>query len=140
MKYRDIIGYTKKNKKVITEQKKPKTNKVIDGIKRELNEWSDTTFRNNPKRWSNSKGLTEFEKQRMVIREVGSAPQHKKFLKNIEKAEENLHKHVLKYKYFLQDQDLKDEANEFSSKYTTFVGKFTHFTKTTWVKMLRKMI
>ena len=34
----------------------------------------------------------------------------------------------------------KDEGNEFSSKYVGFVGKFTHYTKTTWTKMLRKMI
>jgi hypothetical protein len=74
------------------------------------------------------------------INEVGSAPQHKKFLKNIEKAEENLHKNVLKYKNFLQSQGLRDEGNEFSSKYVGFVGKFTHYTKTTWTKMLRKMI
>ena len=63
MKYRDIIGYSKKTKKIIKEQSKPKPKKntIIEGIKKELNEWNDTTFRNKPKRWSNSKGLTEFE-------------------------------------------------------------------------------
>ena len=74
------------------------------------------------------------------LNEVGAAPQHKRFLKNIDKAEQNLHKHIMMYKNFLVSQDLKDAANEFGSKYITIVGKFTHWMKTKWVKMLRKMI
>ncbi len=131
MKYKDILGFSKPKKKIIKEQSKPKLNKIVESIKKELNESSVAvgiqTLRDNP----------PFKNK---LQEVGSAPQHKKFLKNIEKAEENLHKHVLKYKNFLQSQNLNDEANEFSSKYVGFVGKFTHYTKTTWVKMLRKMI
>jgi|TARA_Y100000004_G_scaffold180711_1_gene225617 ribosome-associated translation inhibitor RaiA len=131
MKYKDILGFSKPKKKIIKEQSKPKLNKIVESIKKELNESSVAvgiqTLRDNP----------PFKNK---LQEVGSAPQHKKMLKNIEKAEENLHKHVLKYKNFLQSQNLNDEANEFSSKYVGFVGKFTHYTKTTWVKMLRKMI
>ena len=74
------------------------------------------------------------------INEVGAAPQHKKYINNIWKAEENMHKHIQEYKYFLEDQDLAKEAQEFGSKYITMIGKFTHYLKTKWVKMVRKMI
>ena len=74
------------------------------------------------------------------ITEVGSAPEHYKYIKNITKAEENMHKHIQEYKYFLQDQDLDREAKEIGSKYITMIGKFTHYLKTKWVKMIRKMI
>ena len=135
MDYKSLMGYCKIKKSI---NKKQKKHSIVENIKLELNEWYDDTFKTLPKRWSTKSfnGLTEHEK----LNEVGSAPQHKKMLKNIEKAEENLHKHVLKYKNFLQSQGLNDEANEFSSKYVGFVGKFTHYTKTKWVKMLRKMI
>jgi predicted translin family RNA/ssDNA-binding protein len=118
MDYKSLMGYGKIKKSI---NKKQKKHSIVENIKLELNEWNDDTFKGK-------------------LNEVGSAPQHKKMLKNIEKAEENLHKHVLKYKNFLQSQGLNDEANEFSSKYVGFVGKFTHYTKTKWVKMLRKMI
>ena len=39
MKYRDILGFSKKRKKIVKEQLKPKKNSVLDGIKQELNEW-----------------------------------------------------------------------------------------------------
>ena len=140
MDYKTLMGYPKK-RKLIKEKIEPKKESIIDGIKEELNEWNDRTFKSLPRRWSkkafSDEGLTDFEKQ---INEVGAAPQHKKFIKNIHKAEENLHKHILQYKNFLISQGLKNEANEFSSKYVGFVGKFTHYMKTTWVKVLRKMI
>ncbi len=75
-----------------------------------------------------------------VLNEVGASPQHKKFIKNIYKAEENMHKHIHLYKNFLNSQGLKKEANEIGSKYVGIVGKFTHWMKITWTKMVRKMI
>ena len=64
MKYRDIIGYSKKQpkKRVVKEQKKPS---VVDNIKQELNEWNDETFKSMPKRWGKPYGetMTEFENQ-----------------------------------------------------------------------------
>ena len=75
-----------------------------------------------------------------ILNEVGAAQYHKKFLKNIDKAEQNLHKHIHLYKNFLNSQGLKDAANEFGSKYVTIVGKFTHWVKTSWTRALRKMI
>ena len=42
MKYRDILGFSKKKKKIVKEQLEHKKNSVLDGIKRELNEWDGT--------------------------------------------------------------------------------------------------
>ena len=109
-----------------------------------LNEWTKKPPKE--KRWSGAfgarDGLTEFERRggKDTINEVGAAPQHKKFIKNIYKAEENMHKHIMLYKNFLNSQGLKKEANEIGSKYVGIVGKFTHWMKITWNKMVRKMI
>ena len=51
-----------------------------------------------------------------------------------------MHKHIMLYKNFLNSQGLKKEANEIGSKYVGIVGKFTHWMKITWTKMVRKMI
>ena len=94
------------------EKPKPKVNEVLESVKEEFG----------------------------YVNEAGVAQQHYKYIKLITKAEENMHKHIQEYKYFLQDQDLDREANEIGSKYVTIVGKFTHYLKTKWVKMVRKMI
>ena len=60
-------------------------------------------------------------------------------MKKISKAEENLHKFVQEYKNFLMSQGHKKEAQELRGKFS-IVGKFTHWMKTKWVRMLRKMI
>ena len=137
MDYKTMMGYPKK-KKTIKEKTQPKKNSVLDNLKQELNEWNDTTFKNLPKRWSKKPFDGKSEKQQ--VNEVGVAPQHKKFITKINKAEENLHKHIQLYKNFLISQGQKDAGMELSSKYVTNTGKFTHYLKTTWVKMLRKMI
>ena len=132
MKYRDILGYSKSKKKVIKEQPKSKKT-ILDGIKRELNESSVAigfqTSKDNPPL-----------KTKKRITEMTAAQEHYKYIKLITKAEENMHKHIQEYKYFLQDQDLDREAKEIGSKYITMIGKFTHYLKTKWVRMVRKMI
>ena len=66
MKYRDMLGFSKKKakKKVIPQTSKPS---VTEKLKGELNEWNDTTFKSLPKRWSSAfttkDGLTEFERK-----------------------------------------------------------------------------
>ena len=120
--------------KVIKESKviKPKStkNRIIEGIKKDLHEFGIKTFKTNP----------PFKTEKQRLKEVGASVQHQDFLKKISKAEEEMHKYVQQYKNFLIDQDQKKLANEFSSKYVGFIGKFTHFMKTKWVKVLRKLI
>ena len=55
---------------------------VISTFKKDLNEWNDTTFRNMPKRGSNSNGLTEHEQE---LKEVGSAAEYRPHIKKINK-------------------------------------------------------
>ena len=82
MDYKTLMGYQKK-KNPTKKQSKPKVNKVLEGIKEDLNEWIDKTFRNAPKRWSGS-GLTEFEQQggKDFIKE-GPAYEYRKPLKRL---------------------------------------------------------
>ena len=146
MKYKDIIGYSKPKKKLIKEQIKsqPKKNKILENIKKDLNEWNDTTFRNAPKRWSGASdnGLTEFEKQggKDIIKEVGSASLHKKMMQNIANGEGYYRGIVENYAAFLKQEGHTKEAKELMSKYVTLTSKFSHWMKTKWVKVIRKMI
>ena len=86
MKYRDILGFTKKpKKKVIKEQSKPKKKTVLESVKQELNEWNQQPPKE--KRWSgafsdNKSGLTEFEQNggKDTLKEVGAAPLYKKHI------------------------------------------------------------
>ena len=67
MKYKDIMGYTKKQpkKKVVKEKLSPKQNKILESVKKELNEWSHQppTEKRWSKKFNGSQGLTEFEKK-----------------------------------------------------------------------------
>ena len=47
--------------------------------------------------------LTSIQKKK--LNEVGVAQEHKKFIKNIQKAEENMHKHIALYKGYLDNGD-----------------------------------
>ena len=136
MDYKSMMGYGKKKKKSVKkEQPKPKKNMIIEGIKKDLLKESYA--------WERKFGeklptLEDVKKKK--LKEVGASVQHQDFLKKISNAEEEMHKYVQQYKNFLIDQDQKKLANEFSSKYVGFIGKFTHFMKTKWVKILRKLI
>ena len=68
------------------------------------------------------------------------ASEQLEYIKNIEKAEENMHKHVAKYKNFLMDQGHKEEASKFSHHYIMMICKFTHWMKTIWVRIVRNLI
>ena len=112
MKYRDIVGFSKKKQQPKKSVQKPKSNPILEDVQKEFG----------------------------YINEVGAAPQHKKFITKIDKAEQNLHKNIQLYKNFLISQGQKNAGMELSSKYVTNIGGFTHYLKTTWVKMIRKMI
>tara|TARA_Y100000593_G_scaffold92835_1_gene185728 strand:+ start:424 stop:1065 length:642 start_codon:yes stop_codon:yes gene_type:complete len=72
MKYKDIMGYSKKQpkKKVVKEKLSPKKT-ILDGIKEELNEWSyrPPTEKRWSKKFNGSQGLTEFEKRVEKLKE-----------------------------------------------------------------------
>ena len=110
MKYRDILGYSKPKKKVVKEQLKPKTNKVIKDIKQKLNESSVAlgiqTLKDNP----------PFQTPKQ-LKEVGAGAQYRKFYKDIERQQKGLSKSVNKFKQYLEVQGLKSKARELEDHY-----------------------
>ena len=138
MKYRDIIGYSKKQpkKRVVKEQKKPS---VVDNIKQELNEWNDETFKSMPKRWGKPYGetMTEFEKQggKDKVNE-GPAYEYSSFVKKIERAENQQAKEVNNLVKLLGKKGLKREATDLASNYMKSMRNFNDFMK----KMMRKLV
>ena len=111
MNYKKMMGYGDK-KKVTKKESKPKVNEVLKSIKEEFG----------------------------FIKEVGAAPQYKKHLFNIKKAENNYEDAIMDFKKFLITQDNKSEAKEMSSKFVTIVGKFQKWFEREIVRMIRKSI
>ena len=77
--------------------------------------------------------------QKKKLNEVGNSQVHKKFIQKIEDGEGYLESAVKNYSDFLNKQGHKREAQELRGKYS-FVNKFTHWMKTKWVRIVRKMI
>ena len=135
MKYRDILGFSKSKKKVIKEKTiyKPKKT-VLDGVKKELNEWH-----HNPpttKRWSKEfggDGLTEHEKQ---LKEVGAAPLYKKHIKLIDKQRDQVGREVLKFYELLRKKGLDDAADTLLNNYKNCIVGFGKELK----KLVRKLM
>ena len=73
------------------------------------------------------------------LNEVGNAQVHKKYTMKIEDAVDYLEAAVKNYSDFLKQQGNNKEAQELRGKFS-FVGKFTHWMKTKWVRILRKLI
>ena len=94
MKYRDILGFSKKSKKkIIKEQIKPKKNKLIESISKEIEEYPIGQF---AKLKEQEKQITKipdspFEKDKEDDVKPGTMnetlPAYPKEMKNIEKAE-----------------------------------------------------
>ena len=142
MDYKSLMGYSKE--KVVKEQQKPQKESVVDDIKKELNEWTDTTFRDMPKRWSGAsdKGLTEFEARggKDTIKEVGASSEFKKYQKRIEKDLDSLIDSTAEMKILLNKMGGEREAKEFGSIMVTGISKIHNYMKTKFVRMVRKLI
>ena len=125
--YKKMMGYGKKNKK----QSKSKIT-VVDKIKKELNEWNNTEFKNMPKRWSGASmtGLTEYEKLK-----EGPSYEYAGYMKKIEKAENLQAKEVNKLVKLLDKKGLKREARDLASFYMKGTRDFDNFMK----KLYRKL-
>ena len=125
MKYRDIIGYSKKQskEKVVKEQPKPKKNQILENVKKEINEWHHQPP--TEKRWSGAfeakDGLTEHERQ---LKEVGAAPVYKKHIKLIDKQREQVGREVLKFYELLRKKGLDDAADELLNNYKNCIVGF----------------
>ena len=114
MKYRDILGYSKPEKKIIKEQPKPKKNKIIERVKTELNEWYHQPAKE--KRWSKNTfdtGLTEFEKNggKDVIKEVGAGTEYRPHIHKIDKLYHDYWDAVKDFTDLLLKKRVKKAAN-----------------------------
>ena len=134
MDYKSLMGYGKK-KTPTKKQSKPKKNQILEGIKKDLNEWNDTTFKDLPKRWSSAsdKGLTEYEKERIS---EGPAFEYKKHAKNIDKSLKGLQKSYLDFYELLRKKGLDDVAGDFLDNYKKNVVDFTKKYKKDFRKLM----
>ena len=121
MDYKKLMGYGDK-KEVTKKVSKPKKNRVLEGIKKDLNEWNDRTFKNAPKRWSGAmdKGLTEHEKQL----QEGPSYEYKKDIKNIDKSYKLHGKSVLDFYEKLRKKGLDKEASALLDAYKNNIVTF----------------
>ena len=106
MDYKSLMGYGDKKKK-----SKPKQNKVVESIKEEFGYKED-------------------------IKEVGAAPQYKKFVKSIDKERDKVGRETLKFVDLLRKKGLNDAADDLLDSYKNNVIKFGLEVK----KIMRKII
>ena len=106
MDYKSLMGYGDKKKK-----SKPKQNKVLESIKEEF-------------------GYED------VLKEVGAAPQYKKFVKSIDKERNKVGKQTLQLVDLLRKKGLGDAADDLLDSYKNNIIKFGLEVK----KIMRKII
>ena len=106
MDYKKMMGYDEKKK-----ESKTKVNKVLNSIKEEFGYKED-------------------------IKEVGAAPQYKKFVKSIDKERDKVGKETLKFVDLLRKKGLTDAADDLLDSYKNNVVKFGVEVK----KIMRKII
>jgi hypothetical protein len=106
MDYKSLMGYGDKKKK-----SKPKQNKVVESIKEEFGYKED-------------------------LKEVGAAPQYKKFVKSIDKERDKVGRETLKFVDLLRKKGLGDAADDLLDSYKNNVIKFGLEVK----KIMRKII
>ena len=106
MDYKSLMGYGDKKKK-----SKPKQNKVMESIKEEFGYKED-------------------------LKEVGAAPQYKKFVKSIDKERNKVGKETLQFVDLLRKKGLGDAADDLLDSYKNNIIKFGLEVK----KIMRKII
>ena len=106
MDYKSLMGYGDKKKK-----SKPKQNKVVESIKEEFGYKED-------------------------LKEVGAAPQYKKFVKSIDKERDKVGRETLKFVDLLRKKGLGDAADDLLDSYKNNIIKFGLEVK----KIMRKII
>ena len=107
MDYKSLMGYGDKK----TKKSKPKQNKVVESIKEEFGYKED-------------------------LKEVGAAPQYKKFVKSIDKERDKVGRETLKFVDLLRKKGLTDAADDLLDSYKNNIIKFGLEVK----KIMRKII
>ena len=110
MDYKKLMGYGD-TKKVTKKESKPKVNEVLNSIKEEFG------YKEN-------------------LKEVGAAPQYKKFVKSIDKERNKVGKETLQFVDLLRKKGLGDAADDLLDSYKNNIIKFGLEVK----KIMRKII
>ena len=110
MDYKSLMGYGDK-KKVTKKESKPKVNEILNSIKEEF-------------------GYKD------ILKEVGAAPQYKKFQKSIDKERNKVGKETLQFVDLLRKKGLGDAADDLLDSYKNNIVKFGVEVK----KIMRKII
>ncbi len=136
MKYRDMLGFSKKKakKKVIPTQTKPSITKKLKEEFGPLNEWSEKPT--GPKRWfkpMDEEGLTEFEREQM---NEGPAYEYDKYVSAIEKNYKNYWKSVTNFADVLHNKGLEKESKMIERSYIKQVKKWNDF----FIRQVRKLM
>ena len=137
MDYKSMMGYGKK-KTLTKKQSKPKKNRILEGIKKDLNEWHHQTP--TEKRWTKSNfdtGLTEFEERggKDFIKEVGASPEYMPHIHKIYKAYHEYWDRVKDFADLLHKKGLKKQGKQFHRMYMNMVAKYHKW----FVKNIRKL-
>ena len=138
MDYKTLMGYGKK-KKVINKKPEPKQNKILESVKKELNEWSHQPP--TEKRWSKDfngdDGLTEFEQQggKDNVNE-GPAADYAPYLHAIKQNYDKYWDSVKEFQKVLDKKGLKGASKGIGNAYKNLVLKFHKLLD----KMVRKLL
>ena len=146
MDYKTLMGYGDK-KKVTKKESKSKQNKVLESIKKEFNLEEDSlgdAFHRKIKAYQKRiekekeayRKARERQKKKNELKEVGAAPQYKKFVKSIDKERDKVGKETLKFVDLLRKKGLGDAADDLLDSYKNNVVKFGVEVK----KIMRKII
>ena len=137
MKYRDIIGYSKKQpkKKVVKEQKKPT---IVDNIKQEFG-----YKKINESVWDKRKfgeplpTVEDYQKEYNKKHNVNEGPayEYANLVKKIERAENQQAKEVNNLVKLLKKKGLKKEATFLAGAYMKSMGEFDKYLKTLYGKL-----
>ena len=143
MDYKKMMGYGDK-KKVTKKESKPKVNKILEGIKGDLNEWD--SFKKTPNRWSKKfggDGLTEYERGKVYTDKdkppfkvnEGPAADYAKAYTNVKKTYGAFWDSVHDFESLLKSKGLGRHAKEVNKQYKNTVEKFFKF----FFKMMDKL-
>ena len=140
------MGYGKK-KKISKKEIKPQKNTVLENIKKELKLQEDSlgdAFHRKIKAYQDKiakekeayRKARELQKKKNELKEVGAAPQYKKFVKSIDKQRDKVGRETLKFVDLLRKKGLNDAADDLLDSYKNNVVKFGVEVK----KIMRKII
>ena len=115
MDYKSLMGFNKK-KKTVKKESKPKVNKVIEGVKKQMNEtfMGIQTAKDNP----------PFKTPQQQVKETSAGYDYHKITKKIEKSYKTYWDDVKNLQKILDKKGMKKEAQQLRKEYAKKVLGF----------------